>query len=99
MKRSTLFLALAVLPSLAGAQIKIARPAPQIAKPPLAMKEPSMYIFDHYTLNNRDFLMHYMDDFAGAAHSSEPFTGGIQGMGSDRFGNVYAAVWVGPSAP
>lgn len=99
MKRIPLLLLVAALPSVAAAQIKIARPPTQIARPQLAIKDPSMYVFDHYTLNNRDFLMHYMDDFAGAAHSSEPFTGGIQGMGSDRFGNVYAAVWVGPSAP
>src|SRR5512141_200847 len=99
MKRSALLFCLVVLPSIAAAQIKIARPPTQIARPQIAIKDPSMYVFDHYTLNNRDFLMHYMDDFSGAAHSSEPFSGGIQGMGSDRFGNVYAAVWVGYSEP
>ena len=99
MRRALLVVTMAV-PFLASAQIKITRPTTSAARPILlAIKDPSLYVFDHYTLNSRDFLMHYMDDFNGTAHSSEPFSAGIQGMGSDRFGNVYAAVWVGSSEP
>lgn len=96
----SLLAVLAVVPSLASAQMTIGRPQTQIARPQMiAMREPALYVFDHYKVNGTDFLMHYMDDITGTAHSSEPFTGGIQGMASDRMGNVYAAVWVGPSEP
>ncbi|HEX6575393.1 MAG TPA: NHL repeat-containing protein [Gemmatimonadaceae bacterium] len=90
----------ALLPASLAAQITTVKPPvqrPQLTA--LVVRDPSMYVFDRYKMNGQDFLMHYMDDFQGAAHSSEAFTGGIQGMGSDRLGNVYAAVYVGPSQP
>jgi streptogramin lyase len=99
MKFTPLAAALLLTPSLASSQV-IARP-PLIAKQPLvlAVREPALYVYEDYVTNGSR-LMHYVDDMTGKAHSSEPVpSGGIQSMASDRNGNVYAAVWVGPSQP
>jgi hypothetical protein len=96
-KLAALTAVLLLTPSLATSQI-IARP-PQIAKPlVVAIREPALYVFDDYVTNGSK-VMHYMDDLTGKAHSTEPFSGGIQGIASDKMGNVYAAIWVGPSEP
>ena len=98
--RNCMLLVLALIPSAAIAQVKVIRPV-QIERPTIAIpqREPSLYVFDRYTLNNRDYLLHYMDDFTGKAHSSEFLSNGIQGMAADKSGNVFAAVYVGPSEP
>ena len=90
---------LALAPAVSAAQITTIRRPDLIAVPIVPAREPSMYVFDRYTLNNKDYLLHYMDDFAGKAHSSEYLSNGIQGMAADRLGNVYAAVYVGSSEP
>jgi len=97
MRSFALTAAALLLPSLAASQI-VTRP--QITRPiTLAVvREPALYVFDDYVTNGSK-VMHYMDDFTGKAHSTEPFSGGIQGIASDRMGNVYAAVHVGPSQP
>jgi sugar lactone lactonase YvrE len=95
LKLSPLAAVLLLTPALAASQV-ITRPS--IAKPLLvAMREPALYVFDDYVTDGKR-VMHYMDDITGKAHSTEPFSG-VQGMASDRNGNVYAAVWVGPSQP
>ena len=90
---------LAIVPAVSAAQITTIRRPELATKIALPAREPSMYVFDRYTLNNKDYLLHYMDDFAGKAHSSEFLSNGIQGMAADRLGNVYVAVSVGESEP
>ena len=94
-----LLITLAIIPAVSTAQITTTIKRPDITKLAIPAREPSMYVFDRYTLNNKDYLLHYMDDFAGKAHSSEFLSNGIQGMAADRLGNVYAAVYVGDSEP
>lgn len=98
MKCRILAVLTAVIPVAASAQITIARPPTNAARQ-MMVRDPALYVFDHYAVDGHNFLMHYMDDFTGKAHSTEQFTGGIQGMTSDKRGNVYAAVWVGSSEP
>ena len=94
-----LLIMLAVVPAVSAAQITTIKRPELLTQPLVATREPSMYVFDRYTLNNKDYLLHYMDDFAGKAHSSEFLSNGIQGMAGDRMGNAYVAVYVGDSEP
>ena len=87
-------------PAAAGAQILVAPPTTTRVQQPqlrVAIHDPSMYIYDEYRVDGVSYQMHYMDDLALAAYSHEAITGGLQGLASDRRGNVYGAVWVGPS--
>lgn len=87
-------------PAAAGAQILVAPPTTRVQQPQLrvAIHDPSMYIYDEYRVDGVSYQMHLMDDFAMAGYSHEPMAAGLQGLASDRRGNVYGVVWVGSSA-
>jgi streptogramin lyase len=73
-------------------------PRPQVERPRITtvVREPALYVYDEYAWDGASRTMHTLDNFTGSGHVREPMPG-IQGIGADRRGNVYAAVWVGPS--
>lgn len=81
-----------------AAQITV-RP-PMVERPQMraVVREPAIYVYDEYAYDGSTYALHYMDNLTGAAHSRETMAG-VQGIASDRRGNVYAAIWVGPSQP
>ncbi|MBV9774128.1 MAG: hypothetical protein JO040_09280, partial [Gemmatimonadetes bacterium] len=90
----------AVLATAVPALAQITARQPAVERPQLrvVVREPALFVYDEYAYDGSTYAMHAMDDFTGAAHSRDPMSG-VQGIASDRRGNVYAAVWVGPSQP
>jgi len=100
MKVRTFALLFVLMPVVASAQILVTPNPARVQQRQIRAEihDPSMYIYDEYRSDGATYQMHSMDDFALGAYNREAMTDALQGLASDRRGNVYGVVWVGSSA-
>ena len=97
MKVRTFALLFVLMPVVASAQILVTPNPARVQQRQIRAEihDPSMYIYDEYRSDGATYQMHSMDDFALGAYNREAMTDALQGLASDRRGNVYGVVWVG----